>query len=307
MRVLLQAAPAQLPAWRDAFARELPDAAIACWPDAPAEVDFALVWKPPPELFERVRVARAIVNLGAGVDAILALPTLPPGVPLYRLEDAGMAEQMAEFAAHAVLHAYREFDAYAEAQRDGRWAPRRRVAKADFGVGLLGFGVLGRAVARALAPFGFPLAAWSRTRHDEPGIASFAGEGEFDGFLARTRVAICLLPSTPSTRGLLDRARLARLPRGAHLVNLARGDLVVEPDLVALLDEGYLAGATLDVFAHEPLPAGHPFWHHPRVRLTPHVSAVTLVDESAAQVAARLRALWRGQPASDAVRRDLGY
>jgi glyoxylate/hydroxypyruvate reductase A len=307
VRVLLQVPGRAVDAWHAALVAALPEAAIAVWPEGPAEPDYALVWRPPPELFARVRPAKAIFNLGAGVDALLAVPTLPRGVPVVRLEDAGMAEQMAEYATLAVLRAHREADAYAAQQRAGRWEPRARIAKDAFGVGLLGFGVLGRAIAAALAPFGFPLAGWSRTRKAVPGIASFAGDAELPAFLARSQVLVCTLPATAATTGLLDRARLSQLPVGAHVVNVARGEIVVDADLVALLDAGHLAGATLDVFRSEPLPAGHPFWHHPRVTVTPHVSAVTLVPESVAQVAAKIRRLERGEAISGIVDRARGY
>jgi glyoxylate/hydroxypyruvate reductase A len=224
-----------------------------------------------------------------------------------RLEDAGMAAQMGEYVTLAVLRAYRELDAYVAQQREGRWQPRPRIAKSAFGVGILGFGVLGRAVAEALAPFGFPLRAWSLSRKRSPGVESFAGRAELAPFLAASQMLVCLLPSTPETRGLLDRAAFAALPRGAHVVNVARGDIVVDDDLTAALDRGHLAGATLDVFRTEPLPSGHPFWHHPRITLTPHASAVTLVEDAAVQVAGKIRRLERGDSVTGIVDRARGY
>jgi glyoxylate/hydroxypyruvate reductase A len=307
LQILLQSPSDKTEAWRAALAAALPEAAIAVWPDAPAGTAYALVWKPPAELFTRVRPAKAIFNLGAGVDALLAVPTLPPGVPVIRLEDAGMATQMVEYVALAVLRAYREADAYAAQQREGRWQPRRRIAKSGFGVGILGFGVLGQSVAAALAPFGFPLRAWSLSRKAFAGVESFAGRAELQPFLAASRVLVCLLPSTPDTQGLLGGATLAALPRGAHLVNVARGDIVVDDDLVAALDRGQLESATLDVFRDEPLPLAHPFWHHPRITLTPHVSAVTLVEDSIAQVVGKIRRLERGEPVTGIVDRARGY
>ena len=294
-------------AWRAALAAALPEAEIAVWPVAPADPDYALVWRPPAELFTRVRPAKAIFNLGAGVDALLSVPTLPRDVPVIRLTDAGMAEQMAEYVTLAVLRAYREMDAYAAQQRDARWQPRPRLVKREFGVGLMGFGILGQAIADALMPFGFPLASWSRTRKAIGGVTSFAGSAELPPFLATARVLVCTLPSTPETAGILDRATLSQLAQGAHVVNIARGDLVVDGDLIALLDSGHLAGATLDVFATEPLPVDHAFWHHPRVTVTPHVSAATLIPESVAQVAAGIRRIEKGQTATGAVDRQRGY
>jgi glyoxylate/hydroxypyruvate reductase len=285
----------------------LPDARIAVWPEPCAEPDYALVWKPPAELFAQTRSIKAVFNLGAGVEALLAVPTLPEGVPVIRLEDAGMAEQMAEYVALAVLRAYRESGAYATQQREGRWQQRARIPKPEFGVGLLGLGLLGLAVAAALRPLRFPLVGFSRERKSVPGVESFAGDDELPIFLARSRVLVCLLPATPATRNLLDRSMLSRLPRGAHVVNVARGEILVEADLIALLDAGHLAGAMLDVFRVEPLPSGHPFWHHPRIVVTPHVSAVTLVADSIAQIAAKIHRLERGQPVGGTIDRVRGY
>jgi len=228
-------------------------------------------------------------------------------VPVIRLEDAGMAAQMADYVTLAVLRVYREADAYVAQQREGLWRPRPPIAKSGFGIGILGFGVLGRAVAKALAPFGFPLLVWSSSRKTAPGVASFAGRAELRAFLAASRVLVCLLPATSETRGLLDGDAFEALPRGAHLVNVARGDIVVDEALLAALDRGHLAGATLDVFRAEPLPSGHPFWHHPRITLTPHASAVTLVADAVAQVAGKIRRLERGEPVTGIVDRARGY
>ena len=307
MRILLQTPGSDTEVWRAALAAVLPQARIMVWPDVPADPDYALVWRPPSELFATVKAPKAIFNLGAGVDALLAVPTLPADVPVIRLTDAGMAEQMAEYVTFAVLHAYREMHAYAAQQREGRWQPRPRLAKSGFGVGVMGFGVLGQAIASSLAPFGFPLAAWSRARKSTAGVTSFAGTNELSPFLAMAKVLVCTLPLTPETAGILDAGTLLQLPPGAHVVNIARGELVVDADLLALLDSGQIAGATLDVFRAEPLPADHPFWHHPRITVTPHVSAATLIPDSIAQVAAGIMRLEEGLAVTGQVDRIAGY
>jgi glyoxylate/hydroxypyruvate reductase A len=266
-----------------------------------------LLWKPPPGLVEQLRGVKAIFNLGAGVDSIADLAVLPRSVPLVRLDDAGMAEQMVEYVIHAVLRRYREFDAYAGQQGKGLWQPRPRRPKSDFTVGILGAGVLGAAVAGALATLHFPVRTWSRRHSAIAGVTSFAGMSDLDTFLSATRLLVCLLPLTRETEGLLDRVRLSRLPRGADLVNVARGALAVDADLLDLLDAGHLASATLDVFRDEPLPREHRFWHHPRVVLTPHVSAVTLVEESVQQITDKIRRLEAGLPISGVVDRGRGY
>lgn len=294
-------------AWLEAFMRALPEARISTWTGEPiAPTDYAILWKPPGELLEALGEAKAVFNLGAGVDGIKNLAALRATVPLIRLEDAGMTEQMIEYACHAVLRRYREFDVYAEQQRAGVWRQRRRIGKRAFGIGILGLGVLGSAVATALSRFGFPVYGWSRSRRVIAGIETCAG-AELDSMLAQAQVMICLLPSTAETRGLLDRRKLLQLPRGAYVVNLARGDILVDEDLLALIDEGHLAGAMLDVFRDEPLPRTHAFWHHPKVTVTPHVSAATLIDESVAQIAAKIRRLEVGLPVTGVVERERGY
>jgi len=307
LKILLQVPGPAVERWHAALAAELPGAEISVWPAAPARPDYALVWKPPASLFDEVHPTRAVFNLGAGVDALLAVATLPRDVPIVRLEDAGMAVQMAEYVSLAVLRAYREMDAYSEQQRSGEWRPRARIPKSGFAVGILGLGVLGKVVASALAALGFPVRGWTRQRETLPRIEGFSGRAALPAFLGGTRVLVCLLPSTPDTRGLLDRTTLGQLPQGAHVVNVARGEIIVDQDLLALLDSGHLAGAVLDVFRAEPLPPDHPFWHHPRIVVTPHVSAVTVVDDSIAQVAAKIRRFEAGQPVSRIVDRSLGY
>ena len=307
IRLLLCTSSSQASTWRDALAAALPEAHVTLWPEIDASPDYVVAWKPAPELFARVRPTRAIFNLGAGVDALMRLSDMPADVPLVRLEDAGMAAQMIEYVTLAVLAMQRQREAYAAQQRAGIWRGLPRIPAHEFAVGILGMGVLGQACGQALARFGFPLLGWSRTRKHVAGVRTYAGNDGLGEVLAASRVLVCLLPATPDTRGLLDGKRLSQLPKGAHLVNVARGDLVVEEDLLALLDADHLASATLDVFAEEPLPARHPFWHHPKVVLTPHISAVTLPQESAAQVAAKIRQLERGERISGVVDRTQGY
>jgi glyoxylate/hydroxypyruvate reductase len=308
VKILLHTAASSTAAWVDALSRAMPEASIGTWPDdATGAVDYALVWKPPSELWATLDRVKAIFNLGAGVDGLDSMPRSLQSVPLIRLEDAGMAEQMAEYVAHAVLRRYREFDVYAEAQREGVWQPRRRLDKSRFRVGILGIGTLGAAVAATLAAFRFPIDGWSRSRKQLPGVRSFAGVDELPEFLGRCDVLVCMLPLTAETRGILNRAALSQLPRGAYIVNVARGALVIEEDLLALIDSGAISGATLDVFQEEPLPPSHAFWHHPRITVTPHVSAVTRIEQSVAQIDAKIRRLEAGLPVSGIVDRARFY
>ena len=293
--------------WLRELRAALPGAQIDPWrPGLPPEYDIALVWGPPQQLFDEQPQLKAVFNLGAGVDKLLAL-RLPPDLQVLRLEDAGMAVQMAEYVCHALIRHFREFDQYQRQQQAADWRPRPLRSRADFPVGIMGLGVLGSRVAQAVQAFEFPVLGWSRTRRDLPGVRCHAGDEALDEFLAATRVLVCLLPLTPDTRGILNRARLQRLRPDAHLINLARGALVVEDDLREVLDSGHLAGATLDVMCQEPLPPTHWMWTHPRLTLTPHISGITVRSDTVQQVAEGVRALQRGEPPRGLVQRERGY
>jgi glyoxylate/hydroxypyruvate reductase A len=226
---------------------------------------------------------------------------------LVRIGDGGMAVQMAEYVSHAVIRHFREFDAYDREVANGNWAFRKPRRRNEFPVGIMGLGVLGQRVAQAVAQFEFPLRGWSRTPKHIEGIECFAGDEQFDAFLRGTRMLVCLLPLTPDTEGIMNRDTLGKLMPGGYVINVARGAHLVEEDLIALLDSGHLAGAVLDVFRTEPLPASHPFWTHPKVTLTPHTSARTLRDETIEQIAGKIRKLERGEPIAGVVDAHRGY
>lgn len=306
MDVLLSATGANAERFHEALGRQLPGARIHR-PPTEVACDYALVWKPPEDPFAGQTRLKAVFNIGAGVDAIIDHPGLPAGVPLIRLEDAGMASQMVEYVTFGVLQHLRSFDRYAAQAARGEWRALPVRPTSSFTVGILGLGLLGRAIADGLRPFGLRLAAWSRSRHDHPGVTCLAGAHELDTFLRHLDVLVVMVPLTPETRGLIDAARLAALPRGAALINVARGGVIVDADLLAALDSGHIGNAMLDVFTEEPLPPDHRFWRHPRVRVTPHVSAVTLVDESIRQIVKKILAMERGDTVSGVVLRSRGY
>ena len=293
-------------AWLAAFRAALPDAQVDLWrPGSPAG-DYAVVWRPSQECIEAHARAKAIFNAGAGLDALLAMK-LPDGVPIFRLEDAGMAQQMAEYVTYAVLRHFREFDAYEKQARDRMWKSRPPRAKADYPVGILGIGVLGQVIARTLQSLGFPVRGWSRQPKILEGIDVLDGMQRLEEFLQRSRILVCVLPLTAETRGILDRRTLAALPAGAYVINVARGGLIVEDDLLEALDRGALSGAFLDVTEREPLPPEHRFWSHPRVTLTPHCSAQTLIGPSVEQIASKIAMIERGEEPSGRLDPRRGY
>lgn len=292
--------------WLQGLAAALPQAHVSAWQPGAPQADYAVVWAPPQQFIDEQPGLKALFNIGAGVDALLGL-RLPPALPVVRLDDAGMAVQMAEYVCHALIRHFREFDGYEADMRAGRWGYRRPRLRQDFPVGVMGLGVLGERVARAVAQFEFPVMGWSRGPKRIEGVRCFSGAEGFDGFLAASRVLVNLLPLTPGTRDVMNRGTLSRLMPGAYVINVARGAHLVDEDLLALIDEGHVAGATLDVFRTEPLPAGHPFWNNPRITLTPHTSARTLRDESIAQIAGKIVAMQRGEPVAGIVDAARGY
>ena len=270
----------------------LDEAAARREPDA---VQAAVVAHPPPGSLQGLPGLRLIQSLWAGVDGLLADPTLPAGVPIARMVDPVMNTAMAETALWAVLSLHRGFFSYAQQQRNMLWRQLGQRLASEVSVLVLGQGQMGRAVAARLAQQGYAVQTW---RRDGAALALR---------LAQAEVVINLLPLTAATRGLMDANFFAAMPAQAALVNLARGAHVVDADLLAALDSGHLQHAVLDVFDTEPLPAGHAFWQHPRVTLLPHAAAQTDPRSAAAVVAANLRALRDGAPLAHLVDRQRGY
>ena len=292
--------------WLAGLCAAFPQADIAVWQPGAAPADYAVVWAPPQAFFDEQTQLKGIFNIGAGVDALLKL-RLPPHAVVVRLEDAGMAVQMAEFVCQAVVRHFRDLNAYADDVRAGHWTFYKPRQRSDFSVGVMGLGVLGARVAQALTHFEFPVNGWSRSPKVLDGVRPFVGAAQFHDFLSASRVLVNLLPLTPETATILNREHMGRLQPGAYVINVARGAHLVDDDLLALLANGHLAGAALDVFRTEPLPPEHPFWRHPKIILTPHTSARTLREDSIAQIAGKMAALQRGEPVAGIVDPARGY
>jgi glyoxylate/hydroxypyruvate reductase len=309
MRVTFCCTDTKAEPWLDGLRLALPGATVELWEPGAAPTHYAVVWAPPQQFFDEQTALKGIFNIGAGVDALMKL-RLPVNVPVVRLDDAGMSVQMAEYVCHAVIRHFREFDGYEADVATGKWSYRKPRMRHDFTVGVMGLGVLGQRVCKALQQFEFPVVGWSRSLKTIDGIQCFAGDEGLHNFLAATRVLVCLLPLTAETENILRAEHLQRLQPGAYVINVARGGHVVDDDLIALIDSGHMAGATLDVFRQEPLPAAHPFWKHPKITVTPHTSARTLRVESIAQIAGKIQALNAGADVASiagVVAPDKGY
>ncbi len=278
------------------------------------DIDAALVWQPPQGLLRTLPNLELIVSVGAGVDALLEDQTLP-GVPLVRFVDPDLTARMAQYIALNVLLHHRRMTEYGELQASREWKYLPEAPAHEVRVGIMGMGVLGVAAARALQPFGYRLRGWSSSRKALDGVTSFAGEVELDAFLAETDILAVLLPLTPATRGLLDRALFARLSLsgrspllpGPVLINAGRGGLQRDADILAALEAGTLYAASLDVFEREPLPADSPLWSHPRVVITPHNAAESAPAAIAAYTLRQMRARLTGEPLENLVDRARGY
>jgi len=295
--------------WERALAHYAPDLDLRSWPKLgdPAGIDYALVWSPPPGLLAGLPNLKVIFSIGAGIDHLGSDPELPPAVPVVRMVEPGLTAGMTEFVVMSVLYHHRFMLDYLAQQRARAWREISQIGPQERRIGIMGLGVLGQDAARRLLDFGFPVAGWSRSPKSVPGVASFAGAEGLAAFLGQSDILVCLLPSTAETRGLLNAGTLAVLPRSAAIVNAGRGDLIVEADLLAALDDGQVGGATLDVFAEEPLPADSPLWDHPRVVVTPHVASMTIPDSAAAAVVAQIRRFEAGQPLEHVVEMSRGY
>lgn len=295
--------------WHAALAQALPEARWCLDPAAPEarEARMAVVANPPPGSLQRLPQLRFVQSLWAGVDRLLADPTLPAGLTLARMVDPMMNRAMAETALWAVLSLHRGFFRYGRQQAQRQWhvLPQRRADEVS--VAVLGLGEMGRTVARTLQSQGYAVQGWRREPGDDPGVPQRCGAETLPAVLADADVVVNLLPLTPGTRGLLDARAFAAMRPGAALVNLARGAHVVDEDLLAALDRGHLSQAVLDVFHTEPLPSWHRFWTHPQVTVLPHAAAQTDPRSAAEVAAANLRAFAAGQAVRHEVRRDRGY
>ncbi len=296
--------------WRQQILAHLPageELVLAGEPHDPQAVEVALVANPPHGTLARYPNLRFVQSLWAGVDRMLSDPDLPRSLPIARLVDPALTQAMLECALAGVLFLHRQLPAYGRQQAAAEWRQLAQPLASQRRVGVLGLGELGSASARALAAVGFEVSGWSRGAREVAGIRCLSGAEGFSRLVAEAEILVNLLPLTPETAGILDRRLFGQLPRGAGLVNLARGGHLVEDDLLAALEGGQVSHAVLDVFRQEPLPPAHAFWRHPRITVLPHVAAYSepsTASRISLENVARFRA---GQPLTALVDPGRGY
>lgn len=273
--------------WRAAIETYMPGQEVVEFPDIPdpSIIEYALIWKHPPGDLERYPNLKAVFSLGSGVDYLDAFPTLPDA-PIFRLIDTNMADDMALYTLYWTIHFQRLFGTYQTQQKQAKWVRYPTPLAPAFKVSILGLGAIGAHIAKALARNGFDVSGWTRSPKDIAGVKCVYGKDGLDTILPKTDVLICCLPFTNATYEFLDFAILSKLKKGSALINISRGAVINETDILTLLDSGHIGGAALDVFHTEPLPNNSRFWSHPKVHVTPHMSGATNPD-TAMQIIAK--------------------
>ena len=310
MAILLSTKAHTMQDWKAALLAVDPSLEIRLFPDAgdPAEIEAAVVWTAHDMMeLRRYPNLKLIVSMGAGVDHLLRAPGPPPGIPVARLKDVLLTSAMAEGVLLTVLRFHRQDPEYRALQQRKEWHELSAPSTSERRIGILGIGELGSASARVLTTLGFPVMGWSRSAKTLPGVQTFHGADGLMAMAAQTDILICLLPLTPETRGVLNAKLLSALPRGAYVINGARGGHMVAQDMLTALASGHIAGAALDVFEPEPLPPESPFWSHPKVFLTPHAASITIPSSVAPQVVENIHNMRDGRPLINLVDFSLGY
>ncbi|ODT71943.1 MAG: hypothetical protein ABS75_05545 [Pelagibacterium sp. SCN 63-23] len=277
----------------------------------PGEVRYIFVWKPAQDAFEGLDNLKAVLSLGAGVDALMKHPNLPD-VPVVRFVDADLSQRMSDYVvAHVTMH-HRQFTRFRADQKARRWSQFYPPSAGETSVGIMGMGILGQDAVRRLRPLGFDLRSWSRSAKTIDGVTGFAGEDQFDSFLSGTDILVNLLPLTPQTTGILNyetfgKLRRDRLEGGPVIINAARGGHQKEADIVRALGDGLLGAASLDVFETEPLPQSSPLWDIENCYITPHIAAISDEASGVRYFSAILRDSEAGKPLINVVDRKRGY
>jgi len=292
--------------WIKALRHQYSGMNIYAYPEAhdPNEIEYAISWKHPRGIFKHYPNLKVIASMGAGVDHIICDPEIPENIIITRIVDDQLAVDMSDFVLALVMDQIRNISFH---HNSHIWKPLQYRRLEDEHIGIMGLGILGSAVAKTLIKNRFNVSGWSKTPKELPGVNTFCGEKQLEKFLNKSTILICLLPLTPETENILNKEFFEKLPKGTYLINVARGQHLVEHDLLEMIDKGHLSGASLDVFRIEPLPQEHPFWNHPKIRITPHIASITNAEKVVPQLIENFRRLKEGKELKNTIERKLGY
>jgi len=309
LKILIVWEGADTARWQEIMTGILGDVVFVTYPDIgdPADIDYALVWMPPLGLLRSLSNLKGIISIGAGASHILRDPDLPADVPILRLVDEVSVRDMCHFAAYWVLHFHRDFDTYQLAHESQTWKREPVVIPQNRTVGVLGLGSIGMKIAEFLHGLEFDVVGWSRSPKTSNIIACHSGEDGLDTVLGASDILINMLPATPETDSILNAGTFAKMKHGAAVINMGRGEAIVDADLIAALNCGQIRGAALDVFRREPLPSTDPYWGHPKVWITPHAAGPTNQDSAPIQIARNIQSLERGEHIEHTVNLETGY
>ncbi|MFD1185721.1 2-hydroxyacid dehydrogenase [Pontibacter rugosus] len=295
--------------WLKVFKEKRPDLEVRTYSDntPTQDVEFAMAWNHPLGVFKNFPNLKCIASMGAGVDHVLRDPELPAGVAITKIIDTNLTKDMAEFILVLAMDYLRGISAYKVQQLQQNWQPIPYKRIEEVRVGVMGVGVLGMYVAQQLHKVGFRVSGWARTAKRSESINIYAGAEDLNAFLSVSDILVCLLPLTPDTANMLNKATLSKLPKDAFVINVARGEHVVEKDLLQLLDSGHLSGASLDVFRQEPLPENNSLWTHPKINITPHMASKTDPTSAVDQILENYDRLMHNKPLINTVSLQKGY
>lgn len=281
---------------------------IQIYPDVerPDDVEFAISWKHPEGLYKDFPNLKVIASMGAGVNHILKDDKLPEGVKVTRIVDNQLTEDMSQFVLLQCLAVSRNLFIHLQDQSDKRWKPKSYQTPEKTSVGIMGYGVLGQEAGKVLKANGFEVFGYANSSKMVNGVKVY-GADELDAFLNKTQILVCLLPVTSKTKGILDLQLFEKLKEDAYLINVARGEHLIEADLISAIDRDIIKGASLDVFQEEPLPEIHPFWNHPKIQITPHIASMTDPESVANQLLENYNRMKKGESLINEVDVEKGY
>jgi glyoxylate/hydroxypyruvate reductase A len=309
MSLLLIAPDRNMKSWEKALKAVDPNLDIDIWPDVPDKkrVQFAVCWNQPKHVLDQYPNLKAVTSLGAGVDHLLSDEALPGSVAICRVVSPSLIQQMKEYVLGAVISIQRNFVRYIRQKDQGKWQVHEHPLAENLHIGVMGLGELGLPVAQQLEQLGYPVSGWSRSTKEIANVDTYTGDKNLEAFLDSTQILICLLPLTPKTEGILELDLFKQLKRPAWIINVARGEHLVDEDLIYALDSSILQGAWLDTFSEEPLPDKHPFWNRSNIIITPHIASITQPSEVAEQVVDNYKRALSGMDLNFAVDREKGY